>query len=319
MLILLYFNLHYIYKIMLIQINQKQIWSKIKFLYKSFIILIIICLIFFIYAFLKSNKFNKDEITLVTCLYQIETNRHNFSDYLKWIDNLLQINKPIVFYTQPNLSNTLKSKRPKMLEKKTIWIEKDFSNLYSYIHYLKQFRETYFIDKAKYKHTVDLYIIWSEKMNFLKESIQNNYFNTTYFFWVDAGLFRKKNMKKYINYWPSIHKIKKDPRVILNGIREINKEELNNLMKFDPIFHAKFMNDPNVAAGFFGGSSYNILKFIKYYYEILELFYEKNIFIGSEQNIYALIGKLHPEIATIIKSGDYEFLINYFIANKKWK
>ena len=77
------------------------------------------------------------------------------------------------------------------------------------------------------------------------------------------------------------------------------------------------MNSPNVAAGFFGGSAYNFLKFIKYYYEILKLLYKKNIFIGSEQNIYTFIGKLHPEISKIIKSGDYQFLINYFVTSKK--
>ena len=284
---------------MLIKINKKKIWQKKNILYK--LIIIIFCLILFTFSLIDNKNFLKDDITLVTCLYQIETNRHNFSDYLIWVDNLLQINKSIIFYVQPNLSNIIKSKRPQIFENKTILIEKNFSSLYSYLHYLKQFKETYFIDKAVDKHTVDLYIIWSEKMNFLKESIEYNYFKTKYFFWVDAGLFRHKNMTKYINDWPSIQIIKKDPRVTLNGIREISQEELNNLMNFDPIAHANFMNSPNVAAGFFGGSTNNILKFINYYYQILDLFYENNIFIGSEQNIYTFVCKLHPEIANIIK------------------
>jgi len=51
----------------------------------------------------------------------------------------------------------------------------------------------------KYKHTVDLYIIWSEKVNFLNESIEKNYFNSKYFFWVDAGLFRDENKKQMMD------------------------------------------------------------------------------------------------------------------------
>ena len=228
---------------------------------------------------------------------------------------MLQINKPIIFFIQSNITNIIKDKRPKIYQSKTIWIEKNFSSLYSYKHYLKAFKETYIIDKAKYKHTVDLYTVWSEKINFLKESIENNYFKSKYFFWVDAGLFQQEKMEKYINHWPSIEKVKKDPRVILNGIREIKKEELNKLMSFDNITHDKFMNDFNVAAGFFGGRFDYIIKFIKYYYEILELFYAKKKFIGSEQNIYAIVGYLHPEIVKIIKSGSYEFLKNYFVKN----
>ena len=293
--------------------NKKLIWRKISLINKAVSLLIFL---FIIYKTTnKGIQIIQDDITLVTGLFQIDTNRHKFDDYLKWINNLLQINKPIIFFIQSNITNIIKDKRPKIYQSKTIWIEKNFSSLYSYKHYLKAFKETYIIDKAKYKHTVDLYTVWSEKINFLKESIENNYFKSKYFFWVDAGLFQQEKMEKYINHWPSIEKVKKDPRVILNGIREIKKEELNKLMSFDNITHDKFMNDFNVAAGFFGGRFDYIIKFIKYYYEILELFYAKKKFIGSEQNIYAIVGYLHPEIVKIIKSGSYEFLKNYFVKN----
>ena len=137
------------------------------------------------------KNFLRDEITLVTCLYQIETKRHKFSEYLEWIDLLLQINKPIVFYVQPNLSEIIKNKRPQIFKNKTIWIEKEFSSFYSYIHYLKQFKETFLIDRATNKHSVDLYVLWSEKVNFLKESIKNNYFKTKYFFGLMQDYFEK--------------------------------------------------------------------------------------------------------------------------------
>ena len=286
---------------------------------KNFIACKIFVLVFISFCFFgiknKRKNFIQDDITLVTCLYQIDTNRHKHEEYLIWVENLLQINRPIIFFIQPNISKIIKEKRPKEYQNKTIWIEKNFCSLYSYKHYLKQFKETYIIDKAKYKHTVDLYIIWSEKMNFLKESIEKNYFKSKYFFWVDAGLFQKENMEKYINNWPSIDKIKNDSRVILNGIREIKKEELDKLMNFDNITHDKFMNDFNVAGGFFGGRSDYIIKFIKYYYEILELFYNHKKYIGTDQNIFAIVGYLHPEIVKIINAGYYEFLKNYFVSN----
>ena len=210
--------------------NKKLIWRKISLINKAVSLLIFLFIIYNITN--KGIQIIQDDITLVTGLFQIDTNRHKFDDYLKWINNLLQINKPIIFFIQSNITNIIKDKRPKIYQSKTIWIEKNFSSLYSYKHYLKAFKETYIIDKAKYKHTVDLYTVWSEKINFLKESIENNYFKSKYFFWVDAGLFQQEKMEKYINHWPSIEKVKKDPRVILNGIREIKKEELNKLIVY---------------------------------------------------------------------------------------
>lgn len=290
--------------------NNKD--AKIKVLIKIISLLSnIFCIIILIDIGIKD--FIRDDITLVTSLFQIETKRHKFSDYLKWVNNLLKINKPIVFFIQPNLSKIIKKKRPNKFNKKTIWIERNFSSLYAYNHYLKQFKETYIIDKAKYKHSIDLYIIWSEKVNFLKESIKNNYFNTKYFFWVDAGLFKEKNMKNYVNDWPSIAKVKKDPRVVLNGIRKIEKEEFTKLMMLDHSTHEKFMNDYNVAGGFFGGRSDYLMKFITFYYNVLDIFHSKKIYIGTEQNIFSIVGYSHPNIVKIINSGNYEFLKNYFI------
>ena len=290
--------------------NDKD--GKIKVLMK---IISLLSNIFFIIILIdiKIKDFMKNDITLVTSLFQIDTKRHKFSDYIKWVKNLLKINKPIVFFIQPNISEIIKKKRPNKLKKKTIWIERNFSSLYAYKHYLTQFKETFIIDKAKYKHSVDLFIIWSEKVNFLKESIKNNYFNTKYFFWVDAGLFRENKMENYVNDWPSIAKVRKDPRVILNGIRKIEKKEFANLMKFDHSTHEKFMNDYNVAAGFFGGRNDYLMKFIEFYYKVINIFYSKKVFIGSEQNIYSIIGYSHPEIVKIINSGDYQYLKSYFI------
>ena len=300
---------------------KSKITNKLKKrLYKVFYITILIITKFFL--IIKKNKevknktnnlYETDDVTLVTGLFQIDNNRHKFEDYFIWVNKLLQINKPIIFFTQSNLSSILKEKRPKKYDKKTIFIEKNISEFYSYKNYLQAFKETYIIDIAKFKHTVELYIVWSEKVNFLNESIEKNYFKSKYFFWVDAGLLRKEDIIKFVNDWPCIEKLKKDPRVILNGIRKIKNNEYNKLMNFDIITHYKFMNDYNVAAGFFGGRYDYLKQFIKYYYEILELFYKNKVFIGSEQNLFTIVGYSHPEIVNIINSGDFDFLKNYLL------
>ena len=293
-------------------INKTLIISlKKKYVFK------LISIFFFLFYFHtkqnKSYKYNypQDYITIVTTLYQIPTNRHKFEEYLVWIENLLSLNKSIVFYIQKNLSHVVKSKRPKIYENKTIWIENEFSDLYFY-KFKKEFEDTYEIDKLKYKHNVPLFIIWNEKMKFLENAIKENYFGSKYFLWIDAGYFKEKNMSKYVNNWPSIKKCNQEPRVIMNEIRKLGKDEFYKLMAFDNETHRNFQNDFNIAGNAFGGRIDFFSKFIKYYYETFRLFMNKGQFIGSDQNLYCIISYLHPKIAKRIYSGDYQYLKNYY-------
>ena len=223
-------------------IRKKHSWkinrNKIKRKYKNeinpkkiFAIFIFTFFYFFSISYphinisLESTKHPTDDITIVTALYRIPTPRHRFTEYFDWLDNFLQINRSIVFFLQKNLSEIVKSKRPKIYENKTIWIENEFSDLYFY-KYKKEFEKTLIIDGAKFKHNIPLFIIWNEKLKFLEKAINANYFKSNYFFWIDAGFFRDKNdISQYINDWPSIKRCEEDPRVILNEIRKISKDE----------------------------------------------------------------------------------------------
>ena len=74
------------------------------------------------------------------------------------------------------MSEIVKSKRPKIYENKTIWIENEFSDLYFY-KYKKEFEKTCKYDGYKFgaSHTVPLFIIWNEKLKFLEKAINANY------------------------------------------------------------------------------------------------------------------------------------------------
>ena len=41
-------------------------------------------------------------------------------------------------------------------------------------------------------HNRELYTVWSEKSNFLKIAVDNDYFNSSYFLWLDIGAVRHK-------------------------------------------------------------------------------------------------------------------------------
>ena len=272
----------------------------------KFKIILLILLSFFLENFLPYNNlfslnkeynynYTMDNITLVTAFYNIES-KHSFNEYLEWINNILKINRSMVFYTEKSTYKKIKKMRSKELKKKTIWIEYNMKDFYSYKHYLKEFKETYNLDIEKSYHSVPLYLIWAEKCKFLENAIIKNYFNSTCFYWVDAGYFRNsKTINSYLN-WPSSKKCFEDPRVIFNALRNSSKSEIEELRNFNINTHIEFQRKDNVGGGMFGGKSKFINKFVNLYYNTIELFVKKKIFIGKDQNLFAYISYLHPEI-----------------------
>ena len=79
--------------------------------------------------------------------------------------------------------------RPKKYHNKTLWIERDMKDFYSFKNYYKEFNETFQNDCEKQRHNKLLYLIWAEKIYFLKEVVDNNVFNTKCFYWIDIGYF----------------------------------------------------------------------------------------------------------------------------------
>ena len=60
-------------------------------------------------------------------------------------------------------------------------------------------------------HNRDLYVVWHEKSNFLKIASDNNFYNSSYFLWLDIGALRHKVVKlsiiKIWKYWFPLNQI----------------------------------------------------------------------------------------------------------------
>ena len=260
--------------------------------------------------FKESIKFKQDDLTIVTAYYKIKS-KHLYSEYLKRLKDFVKLNHSIVFFTSKTYINTIKKMRPKNLYYKTIFIEMELEDFYSYKKFGKEFNESFYIDRENSYHTVPLYLIWAEKCSFLKKAILNNYFNSKCFYWVDAGLFMKPHLiDKYIN-WPSTKKCFENPRVLINSIRKINNSERKDILNFDLKAHKQFQRKTNVAGGIFGGQPKYLLKFIYYYYYTIKLFIRHKIFIGKDQNLFAYVVFSHPEIINLVHSGNFFYFLKY--------
>jgi len=168
---------------------------------------------------------------IVLALYDIgRENWNNFRmsyhTYGWWMRNTLSLDCNIVVYTESKFVDELTKYRKEFdpnLEK-TIFIEKPLSELPMYQKYYDSLSGLMFSEDFKSKVSFPdvpemcqpLYnIIMFNKVFFLKDTIDNNYFNNDIVIWADAGGLRN-DINLYKNKkWPNILKVKSlDPNKI---------------------------------------------------------------------------------------------------------
>jgi hypothetical protein len=105
-------------------------------------------------------------------------NKHD-SKYLKWFNNTLQINCPYVFFSDKEGIKLIKSYRKQL---PTVYIECNITDFVTYKYK----------DKIKthpvHCPSVELNLIWHEKIFLIQKALQLNPFSSDFFCWVDAGL-----------------------------------------------------------------------------------------------------------------------------------
>ena len=268
----------------------------------SFKLVFLIFILFDISININKYQYKQDELTLVSAYYQIKS-KHTYSDYFNWISNIVLLNKSFVFFSNKEFMPLLKQLRPKDLYYKTVFIELEINDFYTYRNFYNEFNKTFTIDIENSIHSVPLYLIWGEKSMFLKKAIKNNYFNSKCFYWIDAGYFQEKNktdMNRYINNWPSTKKCFEDKRLLMGQVKNFSDIFKEKIINFDLVAHKNLQKDINVIGGLFGGQVDNILKFIKIYYKTIKVFAKKNLFIGKDQNLYTYIAFSHPELVKLV-------------------
>ena len=253
----------------------------------------------------------KEDITLVSAYFNAKA-KFTHMDYLNWINNFLKINHSLIFFIDDSNYEEIISKRPTEYRKKTLWVKTNLTDFYSYKKYFREFDKTFEVDIEKNIHSVPLYLIWAEKINFLKIATLKNYFHSKCFYWVDAGCFRDNSkIEKYINNWPSTEKCYEDGRILINEIMQHSQTLKNELKIFNIEIYKNFQRFHNVDASIFGGEKKYILKFTDLYYNILNKFIKHGIFIGKDQNIFAYIAYFYPDIVKLVYSGYYFYFQEY--------
>uniref|UniRef100_A0A6C0I2F7 Uncharacterized protein n=1 Tax=viral metagenome TaxID=1070528 RepID=A0A6C0I2F7_9ZZZZ len=238
--------------------------------------------------------------TIVTAYFRLPKSKASPEKYNEWMSNMLANSNPMVIFCDEGSKELILGYRNKYGyggHDKTVIIVTTIKEFYSY-----QFAEHFVEHVAKdteraVGHGPLLYMIWSEKSNFLKRAIELDPFKTDYFLWVDIGCFRVLNTRFLA--WPNPDRIAKldHTKVLLLSVSPFTEEELNchNVTNL-PLF--QFKN--RIGGTMFGGGKEVLLSWHQKYYDMLRTFIEIDRFIGKDQSIMNSVYLLNRDMCELV-------------------
>lgn len=262
--------------------------------------------------------------TIVSCFYFVEQNKkHNLHEYLNWISIFLRhCDRPIVMFTDDHMAERIDTIRKLYFSnypENWLLIRRPISKLeFNWPEYWKKNHKQ---DTRNNIQNPDMYRIWANKSQLVEEVAKINPFNTSHFFWCDAGSWRNEEFaKKYAPGWPS--KIE-DPLQITwaenfdrfyseyNDIHDITIGKIAKILKI------QLQNTPTVAGGIFGGSRISVIRYAECIRSTYQLYGEYNLFAGDDQAVMATASFIMQHIYGIHAVKHYNS-INYNILGDRW-
>jgi hypothetical protein len=225
-------------------------------------------------------------ITLSTCFYVLNKAKFNPTVYQQWMQNFFSLtnNFYLVIYTDaeslPYLG-TINSPNIKI-------IEKSLSSFYNYKY--KQFWQTnhqlnHYLNKIT---CWELHMLWAEKIAFVKETIDNQYFNTDLYGWCDIGYFRNRpnDLSTHGLSWPNNQTIFNtfDSTKILYGCVSFNTKYIQSIVT-DKLIPDINPSENHIAGGFFLLHKSMILWWFTEFDSTLLLYFQNNRLVKDDQII----------------------------------
>ena len=241
-------------------------------------------------------------ITFSTCFYIVKS-KFEPSIYIEWMTNFFSIannNFNLVIYTDENSLQYIPKREEENIENSKNQnikiIIKPFEQFYNYKY------KDYWIQNHEKNNLLNnridwkVNMLWSEKIWFVNETIQNKYFDTDFYGWCDIGYFRNRqhdiNTKHLIN-WPNLQIISNfDKNKIYYACINNNENYINNLYKLInekneggvPINEIP-SDQTSIAGGFFMLYKDKIDFWCNTYNLKLQLYFENNYLVKDDQII----------------------------------
>jgi len=257
-------------------------------------------------------------LTISSCFYIIKS-KFEPNIYIDWMNNFISIvnNFNLIIYTDENSIKHIDIKNNPKIK----IILKPLEEFYNYKYkdfWVKNHEQNMLLNENT---SWELNMLWSEKIWFVKETIERKYFNSEFYGWCDIGYFRNRNEEYFdsplssLNNWPSINKIKSicNNKIIYACINNDNKYT-NYLYK---LINSKNKNglpiqpipviQQSIAGGFFILQKEIIDWWSKTYEYKLKLYFENNYLVKDDQIILADCIFTYPEYFSLFRENNFPY------------
>lgn len=244
------------------------------------------------------------DITLVTALYDINRGEkgdgRTFDEYLYWFKDTLKVSSPMVVYVDESLQSFVEAERG---SRPTRIITQPIGEVPYF--YLNDTIES-ILTSPEYKSKIgapnrveckmSLYnVIIYSKFKWVKEAIKNNYFNSDYFMWMDAGLSRFFN--GISNYYPSQNAketlIENKDSILIQA----SMSYYPDLVESSVCDESYFWDARSwIMAGLWGGGKEIMIEFCDAIDDIFVNKMIKNNVVNNEQIVMAYLYKNNPDM-----------------------
>lgn len=249
--------------------------------------------------------------TIVTAFFNFSKKKFHTNYYHYWINNYLpNINNPMVIFTDNESYDLIKQMRSSY-EKITDIIIIDLKDFYTY-KYIDYWKNDIQRDHENNYHSIELYMIWNEKTNFIKLAIDKNIFNSEYFIWTDIGMIRENYYIPLIQNFPNNKKIEELDKSKIYLLNLKNKIEGNDYPT------EKYRYKDCIGGGVIFGHKSTLNEWFNEYYNMLELFIKNDYFAGKDQSIMANVCIKNPNLIKLIipenspYNNDWFYMLHFF-------
>jgi hypothetical protein len=170
-------------------------------------------------------------ITFTSCFYIIKS-KYDVNKYIEWMNNFISIvnNFNLVIFTDENSSQYIDIKNNPKIKVIIKPMDKFFNYKYKDFWIQNHEKNVLLNDRTCW----ELNMLWSEKIAFVKETIDKKYFDTDLYGWCDIGYFRNRINDLHtnnLNNWPNQNKLNNlDKNKIIYACISNNERYLNDLI-----------------------------------------------------------------------------------------
>jgi hypothetical protein len=232
-------------------------------------------------------------ITFSSCFYIIKS-KFEPRIYIEWMNNFISIVNEfnLVIYTDENSAKYIDIRENPRIK----IVLKPLDQFYNYKYkdsWIKNHEKNHLL---KDKSCWELNMLWSEKIWFVKETIEQKYFDTEFYGWCDIGYFRNRpqdthttqlknwgnNQTILNNYIDKIHYacIQNDVKYMNYLLKLVSNKNEYGLPKQEIPAHQN-----SIAGGFFTLHKNNIDWWSKIYDEKLQNYFQNNYLVKDDQII----------------------------------